>query len=481
MKKSLLFLSLGASLAVNAQSEITDFGATGRGGVSTAFATDYQALGINPANLGVQDAFTDVNFALGLSETSFSIYSEALTKPELKGFFSGSMWDGSTPAFTYEEKQNAALVFTNAQLAVNLDMMHIGFAYQHETVGGFAFNIRERANWYSNLSKDAAEIMFMGAMAPYFDTQYDSLGMPTMAENAQMGVASNPKPFSEILDGSRIGVSYYREFNFGYGRSIIRTDNIGLYGGIGFKYLQGLGQLEVASENGELTAYTSMSPIVPFDYGTAADMNPSTDTTNTGLLPDPVGNGLGFDLGFTMELGEDLTFAASITDIGSMTWSGNSYIMEDQLLDTLENDGMDSYNVFTEVGTFAGDTNMFQLAGREEITTKLPTRIRFGAKYDVSEKISVGADMIIPGNSVINNYQSAVIMVGGDIQLARFLRISTGMNIGGNYGTNVPFGIVFGNDSGRYEAGISTRDITSFLKQNKPNLSVSFGFMRMRF
>ena len=51
------FLLLTAGLlalpaAAWAQTELSNFTATGRGGVATTFATDYQAIGINPANLG---------------------------------------------------------------------------------------------------------------------------------------------------------------------------------------------------------------------------------------------------------------------------------------------------------------------------------------------------------------------------------------------------------------------------------------------
>ena len=45
-------LALPATL--RAQNELSNFSATGRGGVINTFATDYQVIGMNPANLGRQ-------------------------------------------------------------------------------------------------------------------------------------------------------------------------------------------------------------------------------------------------------------------------------------------------------------------------------------------------------------------------------------------------------------------------------------------
>ncbi|RZK27943.1 MAG: hypothetical protein EOO63_12310, partial [Hymenobacter sp.] len=41
-----------AALPALAQNELSNFSATGRGGVINTFATGYQVLGVNPANLG---------------------------------------------------------------------------------------------------------------------------------------------------------------------------------------------------------------------------------------------------------------------------------------------------------------------------------------------------------------------------------------------------------------------------------------------
>ena len=61
---SLLAAGLALPLAARAQNELSNFSATGRGGVINTFASDYQAIGINPANLGRNPNFR-VAFTVG--------------------------------------------------------------------------------------------------------------------------------------------------------------------------------------------------------------------------------------------------------------------------------------------------------------------------------------------------------------------------------------------------------------------------------
>ena len=81
--RKILYITLlcSSTVDVQAQLEQSSFGATGRGGTATSFVTDYQALGINPANLGFQ---TDFAFSLGLAEIGYGFYSEALAKDDVR-------------------------------------------------------------------------------------------------------------------------------------------------------------------------------------------------------------------------------------------------------------------------------------------------------------------------------------------------------------------------------------------------------------
>ena len=83
------------------QAENSSFTLTGRGGAATAFAKDYQAIGINPANLGFLTEYEGKRVTIGLVEGGFSFYTSALNSNQL----SSSLLDFGATKFSYKEKQ----------------------------------------------------------------------------------------------------------------------------------------------------------------------------------------------------------------------------------------------------------------------------------------------------------------------------------------------------------------------------------------
>ena len=83
IKIKIAILLLLTSTLVLGQGEGSVFNSTGRG-VSTTFASDYQALGINPANLGWSKEFKGKTLAFGFGETGFSASSKLFNNPVIK-------------------------------------------------------------------------------------------------------------------------------------------------------------------------------------------------------------------------------------------------------------------------------------------------------------------------------------------------------------------------------------------------------------
>lgn len=484
MKKIIaLFALTFGSISLFAQYELSSFTSTGRGGATT-FATDYQAIGINPANLGWQYKFDDKTAAFGLNEITFSAKSDALTKQEVRNMFSKD-----AKSFTYEEKIAAARNFTDAGFALNFDYGAMGFAFYNEKFGGLGFRINDRVQTYMKFGETASDILFLGKRAPYFDqyllddgttiaaTDYDAAVDTTI----NLGTATSPLAISQLLEGTEINMSWIREYNLSYGRKIIDGDgDLQLYVGGGVKYLQGLALLEVKAEDGELTAYSSVTPFFDIDYGTAALTNPSS-VVQKGAIPNSVGSGFGFDLGANAILFEKLKIGAAITNIGSITWDGNVYNVQDTLVIDTKDEGLENYNVFQGVQNITGKDGLFKWSGENKKTVALPTVIRLGASMEFGEKIELGVDLLVPGNKVPGNYENVVLGLGGDFKLGKVLKLSGGFVTGGNYATQIPLGITFSSLSGSYEFGIASRDAVSFFKDKGATLSLSIGFLRFRF
>lgn len=479
---TLLFALLLTAPSVFAQHELSVFTATGRGGVATTFATDYQAIGINPANLGWGTGIEGKKGAFTFSEGAYSLHSQALTKPELRNAIRNS-----DSEFTLEEKQFAANNFANTNLAINLDMTSLGFAYMNEKVGGFAISIRDRVQWFSRFNQTVSEIMFMGKHAPYFDQKLDANGMVLPEDSAQIAalvsnaLASSPQLISTISEGSVINLTWWREYNFSYGRHIIKTEDLEIHAGAGIKYVAGQGIMEVETTNGEFTAYTAMTPFLDVDFGSAATANPSS-IEQSGILPKAVGRGWGYDLGANVILFKRFKFGAAITDVGSITWDGNVYEAKDDTLFELDTDGLNSYNVFSQIGDVAGDDGLFSWEGAVSRKVSLPTTIRFGGSVEIVEdKFEVGVDAVIPGNDVAGGRDKGLFALGGEFSPIKSIRLSAGVSTGGNYGTQFPVGITFRSGTGTWEGGLASRDAVTFFTEDNPTISLAFGFARFRF
>jgi hypothetical protein len=507
MKRILTILSVVAvAQTFTAQYEMSSFTSTGRGG-ATSFVTDYQACGINPANLGWAGDFEDKKFTFGLTEMSFSIHSEALTKAELRTEFKNAINQSSTADWTLDEKKQAGRDFSNSGLAINGDIGTIGFSYATEKFGGIAFRVNDNFNTYARLSEDASDLIFLGKYAPYFDSLIyvdpdtrdstiianQNVQDPDTLANIVSGFvgANAARMIGEIMNGSRISASWTREYNLSYGRKIFGKDEVlEIYGGIGLKYIQGFAMMDVRSENDELTAFAAITPFFNVDFGSAAAFNPSSVQQNGGL-PNSVGKGFGADLGLNFLIKKRLKIGFAVTNIGSMKWTGNVYSMKDTLVLNTNSEGLNNYNVYGTLSELSGDDGVFGWDGKKELVQKLPTLFRSGASFQLGEIAQIGLDVLIPmEKEAPSSLEHAVFGIGGDIKPIPWLRLSAGMVTGGNtnysvsagkYKVSIPVGLTIIAPKGTWEGGIASRDAITFFTQNGPTLSFSTGFLRFRF
>ncbi|MCB9187704.1 MAG: hypothetical protein H6599_00340 [Flavobacteriales bacterium] len=492
-----LFTLMFCAISVNAlaQYEISSFTSTGRGG-ATSFVTDYQACGINPANLGWDAEFEEKRFTMGTTELTFSIHSEALSKDELRSEFKSIIQNKSGESWTIDEKKQAGRDFANSGFAINADVGSFGFAFNSEAFGGIGFRINDNFNSYTRLNETTSDMLFMGKFSSYFDSlvyvnpdtfdttviaNYD-IQDPDSIANVANGFANLPSMIGEILNGSEMRLSWTREYNLSYGRKIFGKDDvIEVFGGIGVKYIQGFAMINVQSIDNDLTAFSSVTPFFNIDYGTAAQQNPST-VAQSGFLPNSVGGGFGMDFGADLLIKNKLKIAMALTNIGSMTWKGNVYSMNDTLVIDTYSEGLNNYNVLQTISDLSGDDGVFSWEGEQELKQKLNTNFRFGASILLGEIAQLGVDIIAPMNDESPaSLERAIIGFGGDIKPIPWLRISAGFLTGGNYDFSIPLGLTVITNSGTWEAGIASRDAITFFTQNGPTLSLSTGFMRFRF
>ncbi len=483
------FLAVSSLLA---QNELGAFTATGRAGVGTTMLTDYQCVGINPANLDFESEYENKRFNLGLFEQTFSISSEALKKSELEK----TLFDFDKTDFSYQQKIEAAQKFVNGPLSINYDMNIIGLAVRVPKVGGFAFNVRDRIQWYSNFSREFSNMLFLGYNNPYFTNVLLNNGsvVPNDASlsdadraNIVQGLASTDPSkilnFNKLLDGTKITFSYLREFNLSYGKELIKTENIQLYAGAGIKYIQALATIDIDGTKGFEGISKSYATAIPYFGVNFSGENKAKQAFNPFQS---VGNGFGVDLGTTVILKEKLKIGLALNNFGTLVLkSGDLFKIKDTVITSLKNEGSSGYNIFNQFDKYGGEDGYIKWEKSSDQNKQLPALIRAGASLRIlNGKIEPGVDIVIPLNAVPGALVNPQFAIGGDFRPIPWLKLSTGTTYGGTLGNFpvVPVGITFIVGAlGTVETGIASRDVITYFTKDNPVISLSTGFFRFRF
>ena len=452
----------------------------GFGAFTSPVVTDYQCVSINPANLGFQPK-TEVyklstplstgitrkrrGWSVGIGETAFSIHSDALARPDMMD----ALTQTTSTTFTRAEQLEAAEAFANKGIRFSVDALALGVAYQSQSWGGIAFTVREKVSGSFLFNESAAKLAFQGR---YFD-YFDSVNVNWRGDT--VGYARNPKRFSELFDGTRLGMTWYREAAISYGLQVINTPTFKLFTGVSGKYLTGYAYLDAEVRQGALVARSALSPLFAIDYGKAT--SPSFIDGNTFLS---VGRGYGIDFGLTAQIGTEWTVSASVIDIGNIRWDGNVFQAKDTILNGLSSEGFASYNIFEEAPKITGEGKFFLWGGLTDVTATLPTRTRLGVAWTYSPRWRVGIDAVIPGNAVAGALGQPIVSGGVDYTPFSWLRLGTGIGGGGNMGTFIPVSATFFLFGGLLETGIASRDVITFFTQQRPVISAVIGVVRIR-
>ena len=473
MNVSFYPLLLAAGLALpapaRAQNELSNFAATGRGGVINTFATDYQAIGINPANLGRNPNFK-VAFTLG--EVGAGVGSQSLTRST----FTNILYNG-TQSLTAADKVLLVQQLTSDNvLNLNFDVTTLGLAITLPNgLGGLAVSNRQRVAGHLALNHNAADVIVNGKSAASLQPYYaynPSTGNTT--PGGKIGVAA-------FLDGTDIQAAWTSEFNVAYGKQVLDLTGFKLSVGAGYRYIQGIGIADIRTSNSTLYAYSALSPLFGVNYGTLASPNaPNFNyVSNTGFQP--VGRGNGYDVGLAAEIGKIVRVGASVVDLGSMTWTGNVLQSHDQDLRQVNSNGLSTYDVINEISKQFSNTEstLFTYEAAKERTAALPAKLRLGGGIRISKFFETGLDLTLPLNQVAGNISAPFVGLGIDYKPLNWLRLSSGFTGGAGYGKSLPLGLTLVTPV--WEAGISTRDVVGLLSENSPYTSAAFGLLRFKF
>lgn len=461
MKKFIFSISL-ISLFPNFLSAQVDMGlppSTGMGGVANGVLKDWECIGINPANLGWKNNY---RFSISTMIFGISAQSGAMDYAQLKNAI---LHPDDT--FSTADKSMYAGVFSNAEgLNLNVNLNYLALSFRVPKVGGFALNLRDRTFGHIKLNKNAAEILFMGMQAPIFQD--------TMAFLQNI---------STIFNGSKIGFMHYRELNLAYGTKLFGlggtpdSNNVTFYGGVGVKYLWGMGNYEMIAENNVLTGHSAFASSYGIKYGNIKNFTPEA---TSGLFAG-VGNGTAFDLGVGVGI-KKIKITLSAVDMGKITWGKNVLIASDTLLpDTSQFNfsGIKSWNLAEQASNMFNDSGLIEFKPGPSYETKLLSKFRIGMGWQLSPRMVVGADMVIPMSDNPANLQGAFFAVGTEMSLASNFKVSVGFAGNSVYKFAIPFGVTLGRFFKVCELRLATNDILTYISPGEnPNISLSFSLLR---
>ena len=433
--------------------------ATGKGGAANGIVKDWECIGINPANLGWENNY---KFSISTMIVGISAQSKALDYGQLKNAITHP---GDT--FSTADKKLFAELFTTKDglnLQSNIDWLTFSFAVPR--VGGFALNIRDRSFAHVTLNANAADLLFNGVNAEIFKD--------TMAFLQNM---------SSVFDSSKISYLHYRELNLAYGAKLFGiggtkdSSAVSVYGGVGFKYLWGMGNFEMIAEKGVLTGRSALSSKYGVDYGNIQNFTPET---SSGIFPS-VGGGTAFDLGFGVGIGKmKITFSA--VDMGKITWNKNVLVAVDTLMpDTSQFNygGINSWNMAEQASNMFNDSGLIEFKPGPAYSTDILSKFRIGIGYQFTKRIVAGADMVMPMTDNPANLEKAFFAVGAEFTPANNFFFSMGFSGNSNYGFSLPCGITLGRFAKIFEVRVATNDLlTYFTHGSNPNVSVACSLFR---
>lgn len=461
LKKVIVYsLTILFSRCLMAQMEESSFSATGRGGTATSFVTDYQALGINPANLGFD---TNFGIALGVAEMGYTFYSDALLRDDVRQIIFSN-----ADSISYDDQQTVAHAFLDAGINFQVDVMPVGLSFKIPKIGTLAFSYKASSNYHTVFKGEASQIIFEGYnYADYIDTI-------VITPTEIYGVAYEPLSLGALFDGTEISFNVNSEVNLGFGRKLFGSDKgLSVYGGVGVKYVTSYAYLDITSEGGVLTGVSALG-LDLLDLQTYETPSPITTSTLQ-----PVGHGWGFDFGVSAKVTDALTVGAALTDIGSVKYTANVLQINDFVLDTIRFSGMTTTDPVALVTDILGVDNLIAYSGLETFSVALPTKLRLGGSLKVNDFLDLGVDAVFPTNTVAGSLENPIVGAGAELTLLKVVKLSAGISAGGGYSYNIPAG--FGLDFRLWELGIATRDVLTWFGEASPTVSFAAGVARFKF
>jgi hypothetical protein len=416
----------------------------------TASSRGLDAIGLNPANLALDDRGSTVSFEvapLGFSATSdfinYQIYTDDFTGVDSLDANGKPTGKRIAKVLSQSDKDEILGLFPSAGIShteLNFDVTEFGLTFQGQALGGVGFSVSDEVGVNINLPA--------GYLKMLLDAFPDSGG-------------------AYSLDNTSIKASWLREYNLSYAHTLpldlkwLKDVAVG----VGIKYVQGFGYSGTDHYTGSIQVVPSYTATpagnVLTSEPTSGNVNFLQYESNANFLSivqgklensfsvsdlisgTPAGTGLGLDFGVSGEIFQAFRVGVSVTDIGKVTWNGNTkVIVENGSFSISDINQQDSLKNAFKGQTL--DTTSFK--------TSLPTALHIGGALQVDKapfisyfpgQLLLAADVNVGFNDEPGNTTTPRYSVGAEYRPIGVLPIRTGISVGGLEKFQWSFGIGF--------------------------------------
>lgn len=419
------------------------------GGTNATSARGVYAIGVNPANLVIQQNHK-IELSTVIPFPSFNITAgnDFITLADYQHFFTGTEGPNGEMVgrnLDLSEKNKFLGLFdegSNVNTNFGTNLLSATF-YPSKEIGAIGIAIQDWTSVQASLPKQIFELMLFG----------------------------NEPGKTFDLNDLDLKAWYLRNYSLSYSRDLtdLFPDAFRFFSaGFTVKMVQGLFYAGVDKINTTLSTRSDYDIEVNGDSRMLVAASPSfgikydfedddiEKESNVGLFNDPAGSGLGFDFGFYAELDKAWSIAFAVTDLGSVKWeeglaeytSTSSFLLEDitdeELVDSLS-------DAITGEGNYT-----------ETFSTNLSTAMKIGVGLRLDEFL----DGNFPGqmnielnyqqgfNNMLSNSMTERISLGLEWLPTGWFKVRTGISVGGYDKFN--WGLGLGFDAGILDFDFAT-------------------------
>ena len=414
--------------------ERTNVMGLGMGRTAAACARGLDAIGINPARLSGPE---NTLITISLLPFGMNAGTDFLTYDLYTEYFTGVATDsGRVGRYLTDADKRTILDAFDGGLGsgtLELETRALGLALDFDDVGIFAFTMTDRVAAFGRLPQEYLRFVFYGN-AP--GSLYD---------------------FGE----TSVKAAWTREYSLTYARSLPALPFIASStAGVSIKLVQGFSYFAVERFNSVLATSADgvLDGTVDF-WSRRAGLDPAVDRMTP--FPAPAGKGIAFDMGLAAAVNDILRAGLSVTDIGSISWTGgvrqtvaSGVIHLDNPLDEAQRDSVED-----------------ALRGNERegsgFSTSLPTTLRLGVAVEL-HRITTLRSLIYGELLVAADYTQGLVDAPGTSTTGRFsfglqyapwkfLPLRAGASFWGAEGSSLAFG--FGLRLGAFELDLATETV----------------------